>query len=696
MDLKKKAEFAKKFFRFRDGVYKRLLDSGMQDYTLFTVSAIFIGGVVGLAAVFFHETIDFLFEFFFKDFVFHNPFGYWILIFIPALGMFIQSMMIKFFPETAKKKGVTEVIKAVALRGGLIRFRTTIFHFIAPAINMGFGGNVGPEGPAAQIGGGIASKLGQLFGFSDARRRIFTAAGAGAAIAAVFNTPLGGVFFAFEVILLHDFQSATFSGLILASVTASAVTRIFLGNEPAFIFGETNIGEYNQFYLYILLGIFTGLISSLYISYSEKIGAVLQKRILKIAPQWLVMTTVGLALGAVGYFYPDVLGIGYEAINRILASNYPLQIVIILTVMKFIFVPLILSAGGFGGIFAPSLFIGAGAGFVFATILNTVFGMNVDATTYSLVSMGAVLGGINFIPIASILIIFEMTRDYTIIIPLMLSVIVSTIIVQLIVKESVHLKHLEKSGLSVTGGKQLDILRSIPVREIMRKNFILIKENTSLPELVSKYIESDNKTIYVINDENKLIGVISETEIRPIITEYETVKDLFVAADIANRRFPILREHDNLEYAMQIFGKSDYDELPVVDEESEELAGTVSRQDVINAYTKESFKQNLAEGLAVEIKTIDYSRWSKVADGYSVFEMRVPEIFVGKTLPELKIRNKYGVEVLMIKKRRSVIEEDEKIIFPEQNYRFQPEDILVLFGSDENLKKIKKLADSSE
>ncbi len=691
MNKKKKAELVKKFFGFRDNIYNKLIASGMQDYTLFTISAIFIGGVVGLVAVFFHETIEFLFDFFFKDFVFDNPFGYSVLIFIPALGMLLQSIMIKLFPETAKKKGITEVIKAVALRGGLIRFRTTVFHFIAPAINMGFGGNVGPEGPAAQIGGGIASKLGQLFGFSDARRRIFTAAGAGAAIAAVFNTPLGGVFFAFEVILLHDFQSTTFSGLILASVTASAVTRIFLGNEPAFVFGATNIGDYSRFYLYILLGIFAGLISSLYIYYSEKIGALLKERLLKFAPQWLIMSMVGLALGLAGYFYPGVLGIGYETINRILASNYPLQIVIVLTILKFVFVPLILGAGGFGGIFAPSLFIGAGTGFVFSTAMNALFGLHLDATTYTLVSMGAVLGGINFIPIASILIIFEMTRDYTIIIPLMLSVIVSTIIVQLIMKESVHLKHLEKSGLSVTGGRQLDILRSIPVREIMRRNFILIKEDTPLPKLVGKYIESENKTIYVNDEKGKLIGIISETEIRPIITEYETVKDLFVAADIANRRFPILRETDNLEYTMQIFSKSDYDELPVLDEETEELSGTVSRQDVINAYTKESFKRNLADGLAVEIKTIDYSRWSKVAEGYSIFEMRVPNSFVGKTLPELKIRNKFGVEVLMIKKRGGIIEESEKIIFPEQNYRFQPDDIIVLFGADENLKKIKTL-----
>ena len=173
------------------------------------------------------------------------------VILLPAIGMLIQAIMIIISPKTAEKKGVSEVIKAVALRGGYIPLKTTIFHFIAPVISIGSGNTVGPEGPAAQIGGGVASRVGFLAGLSDSRVRIFTAAGAGAAIAAIFNTPLGGVFFALEIVLLNDFQAPTFSALILASVTASAISRIFLGNESIFLFSTPVIGSYSFLYLAI-------------------------------------------------------------------------------------------------------------------------------------------------------------------------------------------------------------------------------------------------------------------------------------------------------------------------------------------------------------------------------------------------------------------------------------------------------------
>ena len=161
------------------------------------------------------------------------------------------------------------MIKAVALRGGQIQFRTTLFHFIAPVVCIGSGGTLGPEGPAAQLGGGVASKLGSIFSLSEQRRKVFTAAGAGAAIAAIFNTPLGGVFFALEIILLNDFHTPTFSALIIASVTASAISRVFLGNEAVFVFDHLSIGHYTNLYLYAILVIFSGIISLLFIRYSN-------------------------------------------------------------------------------------------------------------------------------------------------------------------------------------------------------------------------------------------------------------------------------------------------------------------------------------------------------------------------------------------------------------------------------------------
>ncbi len=690
MEKSKKLKFLKSYLAVKQKVNRLVAESGLQEYTIFSIYSILTGLLVGTAAVLFHESINIIFDNLFDNFAGNNPFGFWVVVFLPAIGMLLQSLMIKIAPDTAKHRGVSDVIKAVMLRGGFIKFKTTIFHFIAPVINMGFGGTVGPEGPAAQIGGGVASKLGQFLGLSDSQRRILTAAGSGAAIAAVFNSPLGGVFFAFEVILLHDFHSVTFAGLILASVTASAVTRIFLGNAPTFIFGQTSIGPYTQLYIFILLGIFTGLVSALYINYSEKIGNLFHRKILKQIPQWLAMALVGLALGIIGYFYPDAFGIGYNAINNILASVYPIYVVLILAAVKFIFVPLILSSGGFGGVFAPTLFIGAGAGYIFAVGMNYLFGVNIDVPTYTLVSMGAVLGGVNFIPLTAILIIFEMTRDYTLIIPLMFAVILSTIIVQWLAKEPAYIKHLEQGGLSISKGKSLDILRSLRVRDLMKKQLIKVNQHMPLPELVKRFVSGENKIIYVVDDNDRVTGIISDAEMRPIITEYDSLKDFFVAADFANKMFTTLHKNDNLEYVFKLFGKFNYEEFPVVEYGTEKLIGTLFKHDVISAYNKESFKDNVAEGILSELKTIETTKWSHVADGYSIMEEKVPQSFVGRTLANLRLRNKYNVEVLMIKRPNSIFNSDEgeKIIFPDANYILQKDDVFVLFGSDENLSKI--------
>lgn len=256
------------------------------EYTFFSFYAILIGAAAGLAAVSFHLSIEFFNKIFFentKDDLFFL--GSAAVIIIPAVGMLIQSAMIHLAPEISKKRGVIEIIKSVALKGGYIPLRNTIFHFLAPVICIGSGGTVGPEGPAAQLGGGVASKLATLFRLSDQKRRIFTAAGAGAAIAAIFNTPLGGVFFALEIVLLNDFHAPTFSALILASVTASAISRIFLGNESIFSFSVPHIGEYQNFYLFILLGFLCGLIGVLFLKYDTFASNLFKKKILKVLPR---------------------------------------------------------------------------------------------------------------------------------------------------------------------------------------------------------------------------------------------------------------------------------------------------------------------------------------------------------------------------------------------------------------------------
>lgn len=667
---------------------------GLPDYTVFSFLSIITGAAAGAAAVFFHKAVHFLNGIFFDEGTKLLFFlGGFAIILMPAIGMLIQSIMTALSPEIARKRGVLEVIKAVAFRGGHIPLRTTVFHFLAPAVCIGSGGTVGPEGPIAQLGGGVASKVGGLFGLSDSRRRMFTAAGSGAAIAAVFNTPLGGIFFALEVILLNDFQSPTFSALILASVTASAISRVFLGNIATFSFEPASIGPYEHLYLYAALGIGAGVISLLYIQYSEALHSLFSKRLLPVAPRWFWMIAVGLLVGVCGYFYADIFGIGYDAINKILAESLSWKIIAILLVMKFALVPLILHSGGFGGLFAPSLFIGACFGSLFAFVLNNFLGFQVDMTTYILVSMGAVLGGINSIPISAILIIFEMTRDYTVILPLMLAVVSSTMIVQLLIKGSIYTRHLEQQGIRVSSGRETNILRSVQVKNIMRDDVVLIPENLPLPALISQLIESPHNTFYTINNNGDLVGTITESEWRPIITEYEHLQRMLVAGDVAKPGTAVIREDDNLDFVLNLFGHENVDEFPVVSaQDPSKIIGSIWRQDVITAYNRETLKYNLVDGLTHGLRAVSASRDVSLAKGYSVAERKVPPKFVGKSLAELRLRNKYNLEVLMIRPARSPFVEEEKeqdFIIPTPDYKIQTGDVLVVFGKDESIAQTK-------
>lgn len=676
---------------------KQLTKITLPDYLSFTIYAIIIGILAGVAAVIFHNSIDFFNKIFFEQTAEGLYFlGAAAVIVLPAIGMLIQAIMIKVAPEIAEKKGVSEVIKSVSLRGGYIPLKTTLFHFFAPVICIGSGGTVGPEGPAAQLGGGVSSKLCQLIGLSDLRRRVFTAAGSGAAIAAIFNTPLGGVFFAIELILLNDFSAPTLSAVILASVTASTISRELLGNESVFKFISPETGSYHYLYMYAILGIVAGLASVLYLRYSSTTGHFIKKKILaKGIPQWLVMIIVGLVVGISGYFFKDIFGIGYSGINNILAGKLIWKVVLILFILKFLLVPLVLNSGGFGGMFAPSLFMGACLGYLFSFSANTALGLELDQTTYILVGMGAMLGGINTIPITAILIIFEMTQEYSFILPLMLAVIVSTTFSRIIRKSSMHVQHLEEQGYQISEGRESNTLKSILIKDVNLNPLSTVHENTKLTELIEMMIKNPGNTFYTINNENKITGVITETELRPIMTEYENVKDFLVANDIANPQVTFAKPDDDLDFILRLFSKLNVDSIPVIsNDDDQKILGAINRQEVLSIYNQESLKLNLSEGISDELKTISKSGTSTVVSGYSIAEIFVSTDFIGKSLSELRIRSIYRLEVLMIKHQMELFDESkekELIISADPNYKLKWGDKLVVFGKDENIEKFKKI-----
>lgn len=664
----------------------------LTDYAVFSLFSVIIGIAAGFSAVIFHNAIEFFNKVFFeqtKEGLFFL--GSAAVILLPAIGMFIQALMIKFAPDESKRRGVYEVVKAVATKGGNIKFRTTLFHFFAPVISIGSGVTLGPEGPAAQLGGGVASKISSLISLNDERKRIFTAAGAGAAIAAIFNTPLAGVFFTLEIILLNDFHTPTFSALIIASVSASTISRIFLGNESIFLFQILEPIKYSHLHFYALIGVLAGIVSILFIRLDDSLKSLFKKIYKRVNSKIFVMVIVGLIIGISGYFYKEIFGIGYKAINEILSNQLSVQVVLIIFLLKFILVPLATNAGAFGGLFAPSLFLGASFGYLVHYLLLNFVGVNLDLSSVILITMGAMLGGIHTIPITAIMMIFEMTQDYSFILPLMLAVISSTLLVQIAIKGTVHKRKLENEGYSFQQNDNYSVLNEIKIEEIPLKEIHLVNENTNLTAIVSKFLEMPENVLYVIDQNKKLVGFIQEKEIRPILNDFEIVKDVLVAKDISNLKVICIDSKSNLDDALRLMMKHNLSEIPVIDKsaEIEEILGILTLQDIQSILTKESFKNQFTSSLATELKTLQTRQTIKVSDEYSIKEIKVPDSLVGKTLSETRIRNKYNIEVLMIKKNESSIDgiNKQNIITAEPNYKFESEDELVLFGKDENLLK---------
>jgi len=335
------------------------------------------------------------------------------------------------------------------------------------------------------------------------------------------------------------------------------------------------------------------------------------------------------------------------------------------------------------------LFIGACSGFLFSYFTTAITGIPTDPTTYILVGMGASLAGINSIPITAILMIFEMSREYTIMLPLMLGVIVSSTIVQIVNKGSVHQKLLEKQGFKLSSGRETNVLKSIYVDEIMNTDVITLDSKTPLNFVVAKLMESPHHRIYTLDVDGNLMGAISETEIRPLITEYESLKHTLIAEDIARNKISKIKSDKDIDFALKLLTKQDIEEIPVVSpDDDRKVIGTISRNDILSAYNRESIKHDLAEGLSKELNTLNENSVSKIVNGYSIIERKPLREFIGKNLSELRFRNKYGLEILMIKKTKHLFSEDEeenKLEMPSPDYIIEENDILVLFGTDEKI-----------
>jgi len=670
-------------------ITKNYLRFRTTENTFMVTIAVIIGLVGGFGAVGIQQLIKVFQKVFWGNWEFSLEYvqtlPFYIKLLAPAAGGIFVGIIVYYFSSEAKGHGVPEVMEAIALKNGIIRPRVVLAKLFASAICIGSGGSVGREGPVIQIGSSIGSTLGQFTRVNTHRMKIFVACGAAAGIAAAFNAPVAGALFSVEIIL-GDFGIPQFSPIVISSVVATVVSRYFLGNYPAFVVPKYELNSPNELFFYGILGLLAGLVALLFIRVLYRLEDFFDE--LKI--KGLLKPIIGgFAIGIIGIFIPNIFGVGYNSMDLALHGNMIWTTMLLLVFAKILASSVTLGSGGSGGIFAPSLFIGTMTGGFFGSIVNQYFPYAASPGAYALVGMGAVVAGATHAPITGILIIFEMTNDYKIILPLMISCVIATLLTTKIQKESIYTLKLIRRGVDLFRGREVNILKSLPVKDIMNSTPEIIPANTSFNELMNLLVESQHTYFFVVDHENRLQGSVSISEVRQALAHQEYLSELLIAQDLVNHQQERMSPNDTLDQAMKMFGKSGMEELPVVDsKDPDKIIGSLKYRDLIKAYNRELIKRDMVREIGSSIKLLEKTQRIPFLQGYAMAEIPVPLSFVGKTISELQVRSRFGVNVLLIKRKQ-----DQKVeeIIPRSDEVIQIGDLLIAMGKEKDLNVLRNL-----
>jgi CIC family chloride channel protein len=557
------------------------------------ILAFIIGLLAGGVNVLFRTTMNFAHEVIFKGGtqLLHIGEGGFYKAFLPLLpvaGALLLIPLSLLFPGEVNGYGFSKFLEIVNIRGGVIKARNIFIKTVGPALTIGAGGSAGVEGPIAFIGGTVGSSIGQLLNASEGRMKLLIASGAAGAIAATFNAPIAGIMFAVEIVLLGNYELSSFSAIVISSGIATVVSRGFYGANPAFSVPQYDLRSPLEIPFYIVFGVLIGILAVFYIRVFHRIRE--EFEVFRLHPQ-LKPVLGAFIVGVFGIFLPQIMGNGYEFIEEALAGQIIFPIIILLVFFKVVATSVTLGSGGAGGVFAPALFIGAMAGGSFGHLVHALFpSQTANPEAYATVGIGAFLAAATHAPLTGIFLLFEMTGNYKIIIPLMFSAIIGTLVAKRLCPDSIDTVELTKRGIRIHAGREVSIMSGISIRELMDPHFITVPKATLLKDVISLMIRRDRFYLPVTDDSGEMIGIISVQDIRPALFE-EEVKNVVTAGEVATENVIVLRPHEDLNAAMNAFSRKDIEEIPVVSESNpKEVIAMIKRKDLIDAYNREVLK----------------------------------------------------------------------------------------------------------
>jgi chloride channel protein, CIC family len=499
------------------------------------------------------------------------------LLFPVAGSLGIGYLLYRYFPD-ARGSGVPQTKAALFARDGNISLRTVLGKFFCTSATLASGIPLGREGPSVQVGAGIGSVLGRLLGLRPEQVKKLIPVGAAAAVAAAFNTPLAAVLFSLEEIM-GDLHAPVMGAVVLASATAWMVLRLFLGNHPLFTVPQYQLVSPAEFGVYAVLGIAGGMVSAAF----TRLLLAMRAKFLSLPRNtvWLQPVAGGLLVGLMGWFVPQVLGVGYGYVGQALNGNMAFKMMLLLVVLKLFAVTTSYASGNAGGIFGPALFIGAMVGGAVGTVAHHFFPLyTATPGAYALVGMGAVFAGIVRAPMTSVLMIFEMTQDYAVIVPLMIANMISLFVASRLQHEPIYEALAVQDGIHLPpGGGQRKGQRR--VAKVLQPAGQLLAAGITVQEALQKMQSNEFRT-YLVTDAQGVIGVINLAELEQELTEGANKK----LGDLVNPlSFPHVHLDQGLDLALERMGTNHIDILPVVSRANvHKLEGIVTLRDVLAAY----------------------------------------------------------------------------------------------------------------
>lgn len=538
-----------------------------------------------------------------------------IILLAPAVGGAIVGPLVLNFAREARGHGVPAVMRALVEKGGVIRPEVALVKTVASAVTLGTGGSAGREGPIVQIGASLGSAVGQVLRVQPSQLRTLVICGAAGGIAAIFNAPFAGVFYGTEV-LLAEFEARAISVIVLTAVTASVVIRALSGNNPAFSVPNYTLVRPLDLIFYVALGVLAGLVSVGFILALYSAEDVFHALTM---PDWIKPAVGGLLVGAIGLLYPtsllpypDIFGSTYVPIGAAVAGQLGFGFLVALLVGKFFATALTLGSGGSGGVFGPSLFLGATLGGAFGIVVHALFpAFTAPPGAYALVGMAAVLGAAGHAPITGIMLAFEMVDNYQMILPLMVTTVIAFLITRVLARESIDTLALARAGIvyrprSVPAAPEPGPLQATTVEQVMTTTVTPVPPTMSLRQLAERFNETGHHGFPVVDEEGKLVGIVtlsdleneileSTAEVGPDTEEEVPPGDV---AEVMSTDLAIAYPGETLEEALRTMAYRNVGRLPVVEPGAPtHLLGLLRRSDLVEAFRDGRAPEKKVKGL---------------------------------------------------------------------------------------------------